>query len=301
MKSFLGILTYRRLHALQTMLHGIQTHCPQYKCVVAEDCGQRDATASFLNLGRLGEPRPDLAGVMYTLDHANPDSAYYPWVDALLGDRNLGVASNSNRLIKLFMDSDCDHLCLCNDDLLVKGDFVKFYGQAHQDLDVGMFCFCDFTHHPSYKWTTHQWRGYGIKFMPRFTGIMISITRQLVEKIGYFDAEFGAFGEEHCDYTIRARLGGGIKCDGADMNCLDLEHNLLQHQDVETSVVGAARQNADKEAGRVMQRAAFEYKFRHYYRPFRLQYPAHAGGYFGTGMAARQLEQVGYKIAPVIV
>lgn len=296
MKSLIGILTYRRLAALKTMMAGVEKHCPQYACVISEDCGQRDGTTDFLTTARFpAEPNAALMATKYVTDGHTPWYANYQNADVYIGDRNLGVTGNSNRILKIFMDGDWDHLCLCNDDLHVDGDFVKFYGQAHQDLGVEMFCFCDFTHHESYKWVTYPWRGYRLKFMPRFTGIMISITRKLVEKIGFFDAEFGKFGEEHCDYTIRARMAGGIQCDKQDANCLDLEHTLLRHQDVPTSVTGAARQQADKEASMVMQRAAYEYRMRHYYRPFQLVAPVMANGYYGAGIPCRQLNQIGYK------
>lgn len=294
MKSAIAIITYRRLHALQTMMQGIEQHCPPYQTAIFEDCGQRDATAGFLTKGRTATPRSDLMATLYTTD--DPAVAAYPNAQVFMGDTNLGVTGNSNRALKWFMDGDWDHLLLCNDDLHVDGDFAKFYGQAHTDTGVGLFCFCDFTHHDSYKWTTYRWRGYGIKFMPRFTGIMMSITRDLVEKVGFFDAEFGKFGEEHCDYTIRCRMAGGIRCENQDMNCLDVEHKLLRHQDVATSVVGVARAHADQEASQVMRRAAFEYRFRNYYRPFRLVYPVMAAGYYGAGIPCRQLEQIGYKI-----
>jgi hypothetical protein len=144
-----------------------------------------------------------------------------------LGTENLGVSGNSNRAIKWFMDeTDADHLCLCNDDLHVLGDFVSFYQRGHVDLDVGMFCFCPHGgvyDHDSYKWVTVRSRGYSIRLMPRMTGIMISITRKLIEKVGYFDTRFGKFGEEHCDYTYRCRFAGGIRLDGQDQGCLDLE------------------------------------------------------------------------------
>lgn len=303
MKSAIAILTYRRLHALRTMMSGVSVHCPQYQTAIFEDCGQRDATEDFLRTGRSSAPRPDLLAAEYLVPAGTPDAepvvsnANYPFARVFMGDRNLGVTGNSNRAIKWFMDGDCDHLCLCNDDLTVNGDFVKFYGQAHVDLGVGMFCFCDFTHHESYKWTTYRWRGYGVKFMPRFTGIMISVTRELLDKIGFFDAEFGKFGEEHCDFTIRARMAGGIRCENQDMNCLDVEHELLTHQEVPTSVSGTARRHADAEAGSAMQRAAFEYRHRHYHRPFHLSYPVMANGYYGAGIPCRQLDQIGYKIA----
>jgi len=304
MKSAVAILTYRRPHALQAMMAGVEQHCSVYKTAIFEDCGQRDNTVDFLRRGRLAaEPRADLMATPL-VPGDNPMDAPYPNADVYIGDVNLGVTGNSNRALKWFMDGDWDHLCLCNDDLLVTGDFVKFYAQAHQDLGVEMFCFCDFTEASpaisgapeTYKWTTYRVRGYGVKFLPRFTGIMMSVTRKLVEKIGFFDAEFGKFGEEHCDYTIRARFAGGIRCENQDMNCLDVEHALLKHQDVATSMTGGHRKAADSEARSVMERAAFEYKFRHYYRPFRLSYPVMANGYYGAGIPCRQLEQIGYKI-----
>lgn len=285
------------------MLEGVAQHCPQYACVVSEDCGQRDASSSFLTAGRAHIERPDLMAVQWVTPTVDknfdpvPVVSNYPNTQVLMGATNLGVTGNSNRILKFFMEGDWDHLLLCNDDLHVDGDFAKFYGQAHTDTGVGLFCFCDFTHHESYKWTTYRWRGYGMKFMPRFTGIMMSITRELVEKVGYLDAEFGKFGEEHCDYTIRCRMAGGIRCENQDMNCLDVEHKLLRHQDVATSVTGPARAHADQEASQVMRRAAFEYRFRNYYRPFRLTYPVMASGYYGAGIPCRQLEQIGYKLA----
>lgn len=308
MKSFVAILTYRRRHALEVMLAGLQEHCGHYKTAIFEDAGNRDDTTAWLAAGRTPEPCPELRATKYVqgdlIGSMNALNA-----DVYIGDCNLGVAGNSNRAIKAFMDTDCDHLLLCNDDLKVTGDFAKFYAAAHQDLGIGMFCYCPFdrassaiTGPPSsYKWTTYPLRGYGVKFLPRFTGIMISVTRALVEQIGYFDAEFGKWGEEHSDYTIRARLAGGIRLDGQDMNCLDVEHKLLDYQEVASSVTGIDRQRANAEASFIMQRAAFEYRHRHYYRPFRLAYPVSANGYSGVGLPCRQLEQIGYKLvsAPV--
>lgn len=214
MKSLIAILTYRRLHALQEMLSGIAKHCPQYQTIVTEDCGQSDSTADWLTQGRTPVAHPELMATEWESVFTdiggtmNCESAR-----VFLGDRNLGVAGNSNRALKIFMDGAWDHLCLCNDDLHVQGNFVDTYARAHTDLGVGMFCFCDFTHHESYKWTTYPVRGWKVKFLPRFTGIMMSVTRETVEKAGYFDASFGQFGEEHpcpgespvwmADYTFK--------------------------------------------------------------------------------------------------
>jgi hypothetical protein len=164
---------------------------------VFEDCGQRDGTERFLSQGRIAQPALHLLAEEYLVNPENHGSAQFPAVSMFLGTRNLGVTGNTNRALHWFLtETDADHLCLCNDDLHVDGDFVRLYGKAHQDLEVGFFCFSDFTD-PKYAFTTAQMRGYTVKFLSRYTGIMMSMTRELVEKIGYFDTAFGAFGEEH--------------------------------------------------------------------------------------------------------
>lgn len=142
MKSLVAVLTYRRLHALKSMLAGLEEHCPLYHTVVFEDCGQLDATSHYMKQGRLLVRNEQLMSSECVVDQTAPLSANSPNTRFFLGDRNLGVTGNSNRAIKYFLDGDWDHLCLCNDDLFVTGDFVNYYAKAHQDLDVGMFCFC---------------------------------------------------------------------------------------------------------------------------------------------------------------
>lgn len=183
MKSAIAVITYRRFHALKEIMDGIAKHCPMYRTAVFEDCGNRDNTADMLQQGRTPEPRPELMATEYVVPEEEPSKAIWPNAQVFMGDRNLGVAGNCNRALKWFMDSGCDHLCLCNDDLFVTGDFVKFYSKAHTDLSVGLWCFCDFTEASpaisgpaeTYKWTTYPWRGYKVKLLPRMTGIMMSI------------------------------------------------------------------------------------------------------------------------------
>lgn len=293
-KCALAVITYRRLHALKTMLEGLAKHCGQYPLAIFEDLGNRDGTEDFLApLGMERKDRPDLLAQQVPLECCTQAN----WT-AFLGTRNLGVSGNSNRAIKWFMEeTDADQLCLCNDDLFVLGDFPAFYGQAHQDLEVGMFSFCDFTHHESYRWATVRLRGYGVKLCPRFVGIMVSLTRPLLEKVGYFDMRFGKFGEEHCDFTIRCRFAGGIRLEGKDQHQLDLEHALLKHQEVETSVTGPERQRCDQEAGVIMHTMSRNYMTTDFYRPFGLvQLPMTAGAYRKAGIPVDQLKALGYKI-----
>ena len=140
-----------------------------------------------------------------------------------------------------------------------------------------------------------------MKYLPRFTGIMLSVTRETVEKAGYFDAAFSQWGEEHSDWTIRCRMAGAIRLNGQDMNCLDVEHALLRHQDVASSMQGEERRLADEEAFRIMTEASHGYAYRHFYRPFRLKLPDKAGGYRGGGIPIQRLLDQGYQLVTDLV
>ena len=291
MKSAIAIITYNRVHALQEMMRGINAHCPQYPVAIFDDLSNKDGTEAYLRSGMdITKPRPDL------LADEIVGKAAYP--RHFLGTHNLGVTGNSNRALKWLMDeTDAEHFILCNDDLHVDGDFVQFYGKAHADLQVGMFCFCDFTHHPSYRWVDVMSRGYRVKLCPRMTGIMISVHRKVVERIGYFDAAFGKFGEEHCDWTNRARLIGAINLNGTMQTQIDLHHSLqgapervlLRHQEVETSMLGPERKRADQESYGIMQAAGQSYRYRDVYRPFRLHLPRFAGATREAGIPTEQI------------
>lgn len=294
MKSAVAVITYNRIDALREVLAGLADFCPQYPTAIFEDCGNRDATAAWLKIDRTRTAhRHDLRAEQWDGNGMNGLPTVF------LGDTNMGVARNSNRAIKWFMEeTDAGHLVILNDDLHVLGDFVDLYARAHQELGVQHFCFCDFTSE-AYRWITVHNRGWKLKLMPRFTGIMLSFTREILNKVGYFDADFGKFGEEHCDMTIRCRFAGGIRLDGADQNCLDVDHSspgkspgiLLRHQEVPTSMSGPVRKAADKEASQIMSAASQDYRWRHYHRPFSLGVPPYAGAFGGGGIPVRSLRQ----------
>lgn len=303
MKSAVAVLTFNRVEALQTLLDGLLSHCAQYPIAIFEDCGQLDATAAFLTHERARSADQSLAKELLAEEWELPGqpggaSAGRPY-QVFLGSKNLGVAGNSNRALRWFNQRhpDCDHLCLLNDDLHVLGDFVKVYGDAHADIGIGMFCFCDFEGE-TYRWENRRVIGrsgalYSLKLMPRMTGIMMSMTRDCTDTIGYFDPRVGLFGEEHCDYTNRARQAMKIAINGQDVGCVDLAHQALAHQEVPTSVSGADRERADAEASQAMALMCSEYPYRHPYRPYLLSYPKMVSGRDGMGIP-RGLCQ-GYK------
>ena len=184
-----AILTYNRLQTLKKVLASVMTHNRVEDIAVFEDCGQSDGTRQWLTSTTKKVPRPDL---LATENHLGGGG-----IKAFLGTDNLGVSGNSNRALKWFMEeTTADHLLLCNDDVEFLGDAGRAYSSAHWATNIGLLCFCDFTS-PQYKCTPVTYRGVPLKKLSRMTGMVMSITRELVESIGYFDPQFGRFGEEH--------------------------------------------------------------------------------------------------------
>ena len=224
-------------------------------------------------------------------------TGWLPNISVFMGRRNLGVAAQSNKAIAWMRHIRADHLVIINDDIEVRGPFEDFYRKAHADLGIGMFCFCDFTS-DSYRWRSARSNGYTVKILSRMTGIAISITRDLVDRIGYFDTRFGKFGEEHCDYTHRARMAGLLKFEGSDVLCVDVDHKFLAHQEVETSLQGPERGRADAIASMVMSQVGPLYATTNPYRKFSLETPLVAGGRDGEGISTTALNR--YTFVPAV-
>lgn len=194
MKSAVAIITYNRLNALKTTVDGLVKHCGQYPLAIFDDCSMKDDTKNYLR-SLLPDAEEELDRDI--LARVRKDDK----LKIGLGEYNLGVSAQSNRAIKWFMEeTDADHLCVCNDDIHVLGDFIAFYAQAHADLNIHFWSFCDFTseHFRStdIRITLENEKAYDVRIIQRMTGMMISVTRELINKIGYFDSSF-VFGEEH--------------------------------------------------------------------------------------------------------
>ena len=273
MMSAIAVLTYNREEALTTFLEGALKL--NYPVAVFEDCGQKDSTRSLKWAGKVHEriERPDLMAVQYVITNR---------LSVFLGETNLGVSGNSNRALKWFNDGGYDHLTLCNDDLIVHGNFVDQYAKAHSSTGVGLFCFCDFTS-DQFKCKPISYRGVQLKVLNRMTGIMMSLTRKVVDDIGYFDPTF-FFGEDHVDYTVRARFSNHISTGGQMHYCLDINPkvSLISHSEIESSVADE-KPFHDVRARSVMLEKSAAYQFTDPYMPYGLVRSQTSDGYRGLG------------------
>ena len=122
---------------------------------------------------------------------------------------NQGVAVNSNRLIKGLYDRGCDFIFILNDDVLALGDFTQLYVDASKDTGIDHFSF----RRPALAKVEDDIKinNTELTVLYSITGNMLFLTRNLVDKIGYFDTNYGKYVEEHVDYTKRANLSGAFK------------------------------------------------------------------------------------------
>lgn len=291
MPSAIAILTFRRGEALKDFMDSLRQHCAHYPVAVFEDCGNADGTVpQLVATARLAGHDQELQAMRYEgFDYT-----------AFIGDRNLGVSGNSNRALRWWARDhpECDHLCLCNDDLLSQGDFPALYAEAHQFFSVGLFCFCDFKTE-EYLPVKQAWRGRPIHLLPRMTGMMMSLTKGCFDKIGYYDADtFGKFGQEHVEYTHRARLAGELRVNNADQPCLDVPCDRLASQAVASSISPLEKPALDVQAQRALDLAVGRYRHASLYCPFSLGMPPLAGADGSVGIPTRALLASGYEAVP---
>jgi GT2 family glycosyltransferase len=291
MKIATAVLTWNRLLALQSFLKTYSEHPYHHRFAVFEDGGIQDNTVDYIQkMQGFTSPisRIDLEALQIN------DNNGINW---FLGTDNLGVSGNTNRALRWFLnESGCDYLCICNDDIIVKGEFARFYADAWKKTGIGLFCYCGFTS-KAYEWDEIDYKGITVKKLGRMTGAVMAMPRELVERIGYFDTRFGKFGEEHVDYTNRARFAGFQDINGESQTCLDAKHDFLGHMDIESTVPhGPERQKLSYEASAAFR--TVDYMREGFYRPFALQHATKVGGTEQMGLlrsAARGYYDVGVK------
>lgn len=127
----------------------------------------------------------------------------------LTRQKRLGVAGNSNRLLKCL--SRFKYGILLNDDVeILQPGWETFYCNAAEATNYHHFCY-------------HQVGIYGAKKPQKVTnfgghrintiterphGAVMFYTNELFNKIGYFDEQFGYYGMEHVDWSTRASQAG---------------------------------------------------------------------------------------------
>jgi len=124
----------------------------------------------------------------------------------LVNGKNGGVAVNKNRA--LFNLRKCDVVFLLEDDFKpIYPGWVELYLLAIKESGMQHF---------NHIRLDHRDRLYKVIRLPSLTlGIyekntaqLMVMTKEVIDKVGYFDIRYGKFGYEHSDYTRRCKLAG---------------------------------------------------------------------------------------------
>ena len=138
--------------------------------------------------------RPDvLTDTLAAWAHAMPDLL------VVNHDRDgVGIAATKNAGLAALMAAGCEHLLLVDDDVRPK---VPEPWQPYVDSPLQHLIYCR-PKHPA-RWTDGQHRD-----SSQPNGVVMYVTRDVVDKVGGLRTEFGRYGTEHGEWSRRIHNAG---------------------------------------------------------------------------------------------
>lgn len=114
-----------------------------------------------------------------------------------------GPAYGRNECIKNLYDAGCEYIFLFDDDTYPRmEEWQDYMIECHEKTGYHCFSYPDKTVARLHKSEEH------VDFWVHNTGCFKSITRKMVETIGYFNSAYRTYGHEDIAYLYRARASG---------------------------------------------------------------------------------------------
>ena len=155
--------------------------------------------------------------------------AAFPRVSAIRSEENLGFAEGNNVGIRAALEAGADYVLILNNDTIVdEGAIEALMAEAERRPDVGALCpLIRYTEPPDRIWyagarfdprAIHNGRhtGYGerdtgqyhsVREIGRATGAAMLVPREVIERVGYFDARL-FIQVEDVEWSLRMREAG---------------------------------------------------------------------------------------------
>lgn len=186
MKVGLGITTYNRPDYLKQCLEGVIKHL----------LGEVDICYIYNDGSDQGEK--EYRQIYKTL----PATIKYRH-----SPKNKGVGVAKNWLLKKMMAEGCDYMFLLEDDIVPKSPkAITEYIRLSEESGIEHFLFA---HHGTENIGKLYLSEKGVELYTACIGAYCMYTRQVIEKVGYFDEQFkNAF--EHVEHTFRISKAGFI-------------------------------------------------------------------------------------------
>lgn len=146
-----------------------------------------------------------------------------------LRKRNGGVAKTKNTCIKILLEKEVDIGILCDDDVIYKPNCIEKYVETMIKCNLHHMSFCQMPElvHPKNEWSKMgyiQTQINNINIMKHGgggVGCLLTFTKELIDKIGYFKILSGKYGYEHINFTHRCIYHNMIPFVSDIMNSLD--------------------------------------------------------------------------------
>lgn len=183
MKLGIGITTHDRTKILELTLSKIAIHWPNFdtKLVVSDDSTNPDIVAENKMLA-----------VKYGAEYLND------------GKRK-GIANNKNS--SLYPLKDCDYIVLFDDDCFpIKDGWFEFLINAHKQTGIHHFNLLDSRVHNEERRSNVG--DFTVIECIDSGGVMLFLTKEVVNRVGAFNKEYGLYGFEHCSYSKRIERSG---------------------------------------------------------------------------------------------
>jgi GT2 family glycosyltransferase len=151
----------------------------------------------------------------------------YEWVKNNFGivkGENKGIAVNKNRALKKLKDNNL--VFLFEDDLKpIKPGWVDLYINAIYQTKMEHFNYIRKDNRQKLI-GEKQFEGFKMLFYERNTAQLMVFTKNVIQRIGAFDSNFGLYGFEHSDYTRRCKIIGLCKPSHHDI------HHFIEESDI---------------------------------------------------------------------
>lgn len=139
----------------------------------------------------------------------------------LRNETRLGIAGNSNRLLRCLQRFPCK--LLLNDDVeVLRNGWDRFYFDAMRASNMHHFCYNQPGVYGAPEGYKQSVRGCVLSRVDtRPHGAVLALDQKAFEKVGFFDESFGYYGMEHVDWSsrvaaVKLQLPGYWDVDGSD-------------------------------------------------------------------------------------
>lgn len=116
--------------------------------------------------------------------------------------KNLGISSAKNASIKTLYDLGCNLMFIMDDDIVLNDNFKTFYQDAIIKTKIHHFCYRVPELNKSIISKTNI-GGVNVIKTAQVNGAFFTLTKQLVDRVGYFKLLPYKYGHEHTEYTGR--------------------------------------------------------------------------------------------------